>query len=571
MHGNPPVENVPTNTSPHRHLAWLTLRRLCFRTRRGLNRLRSPRRLVASLLAITFVGAYLANGLLVMATRKTAEPESLRLWLSGGMVLYLIYHAIRCVWTTKQVDMEYTESEKLWIGGAPIKRSSFAAYKVNTVLISAALKTFFLVIALAPDSQSATLLATGIFVALMLLETTRMVWQRIIGGLSPRHRVAARYAMSAVGIAALIQFFGHLVSITPSGSEPGVYVMNSFRAIGNIASCDMVQWLALPWRPAALLATTQALTAHTFVQFFAAVSLVPAAIVGLVRADAWASRAVLQREQQRYARGEFQSAKTASPESLANWAVGTPASWLERLCPKFIHDSIALLWRQGLSVRRYRGTILFSFLVPTALCLSPLLTGRVGNQWAFVVAGIALCTMLLAPPALRLDFRRDLKRMLLLRSLPLRPIDAVLGQLTLPVLITIVFQWFTLLVAALVVGPGWAQVLVWGGMLSALAVFTFATENALFLAYPHHENAQGFGMVVRANVMFLGKGTLIAAAVGALLLWVRVCQSLFADWLATPMYVLGSVAGTWLLAAVALAITAWCWRRFDISGDMPPE
>lgn len=205
------------------------------------------------------------------------------------------------------------------------------------------------------------------------------------------------------------------------------------------------------------------------------------------------------------------------------------------------------------------------------LCLSPMLTGRVGNQWAFVVAGIALCTMLLAPPALRLDFRRDLKRMLLLRSLPLRPIHAVLGQLTFPVLITIAFQWVTLTIAAIVLGPGWSQILGWGGMLAALAVFTFAMENALFLAYPHHENAQGLGMVVRANVMFLGKATLIAAAVGALLVWVQVCKTVFGDPISTSVYVLGSVTGTWLMAAAALLVTAWCWSRFDISSDLPPE
>ena len=161
--------------------------------------------------------------------------------------------------------------------------------------------------------------------------------------------------------------------------------------------------------------------------------------------------------------------------------------------------------------------------------------------------------------------------MLLLRSLPLRPLHAVLGQLTLPILITVVFQWTTLGIAALAVSPGWPQLIGWGGMLSALAVFTFATENALFLAYPHHENAQGFSMVVRANVMFLGKATLIAAAVGALLLWVTICKSIFSDPLTVPAYVLGAVTGTWIFAVSAILVTAWCWNRFDISADLPPE
>ncbi len=138
-------------------------------------------------------------------------------------------------------------------------------------------------------------------------------------------------------------------------------------------------------------------------------------------------------------------------------------------------------------------------------------------------------------------------------------------------MITVGFQWTTLGIAAAVAGPGWPQIIGWGGMLSALAVFTFATENALFLAYPHHENAQGFGMVVRANVMFLGKATLIAAAVGALLVWVSICKSIFSDPLSVPVYVFGAVAATWLLAVSAILVTAWCWNRFDISADLPPE
>ena len=478
---------------------------------------------------------------------------------------------VRCVWTEKQADLEYTDAESLWLGGAPLKRSTVAAYKVNTVLFSASLKTFFLAIALAPDVRHAALLAIGVFAALVLLEIVRMIWQRAVTGLSRRHRVGARIALSAIAAAAVLQFFGQLASITPPGSQPGVYVLNSFRAIGLVASCDAVQWLALPWRPAAMLATTEWITSHTAVQMLASVFLVPAGIFTLVRIDGWAENAKLDREKTRLAGGDFHGSSQAAEQLAERFSEDPLADRIERLLPDRLHDSVALLWRQALSIRRYAGTILFSFLVPTMLCLSPLLTGRMGNQWAFVVAGIAMCTMLLAPPALRLDFRRDLKRMVLLRALPLRPIHAVLGQLTLPVLITIGFQWTTLAIAAVIVQPAWSQIIGWGGMLSALAVFTFATENALFLAYPHHENAQGFGMVVRANVMFLGKATLIAAAVGALLLWLSVCQSLFGKSASVPVYVLGAISGTWVLAGCSLAVTAWCWRRFDIASDLPPE
>lgn len=557
--------------TPHRHLIWLTAHRGLFRFRRTVDRMRSPRRIVASIIAIIFLCVYVLNGVVILASRRTADPESLRLWLSGGMVMYLIYHSVRCVWTDRQVDLEYTAAEELWIGGAPLKRSTVATYKVNNILFSALLKTFFLVVALAPDVPHAALLAIGVFAALVLLETVRMIWQRIVGGLSGRHLSRLRLAMTMIATAVVIQFFAQLASMTAAGSPPGAYVLNSFRAIGEIASCKMIQYLAIPWRSAALLATTDQITSHTAVQLLASIALVPSAILALVRIDAWAAAACLSRERAYLAAGNYLRASAGHQKSQLGLAEDPLAAQLERWLPRWLQRSLALVWRQALSVRRYSGTIVFSFLLPTLLCLSPLMTGHDANQWAFVVGGIAMCTMLLAPPALRLDFRRDLKRMLLLRSLPLRPLDAVIGQLMLPTLITIAFQWTTLTIAALVLSPGWSQLLGWGGMLSALAVFTFAAENALFLAYPHHENAQGIGMVVRANVMFLGKATLIAAAVGALLVWVTVCQTMFSESLSVPMYVLGSVGGTWLIAAAAVATTAWCWRRFDISADLPPE
>ncbi|MEO1524149.1 MAG: hypothetical protein AAFX06_01875 [Planctomycetota bacterium] len=554
----------------HQQLLWLTYRRASFRVGRALNRMKSPRRILASTIAVLFFSLYVLNGFFILASRRAADPRSLGLWLSGGMVLYLIYHCVRCVWTRKQADMEFTEAEQLWLGGAPLHRSTVAGYKVNSVLFSALLKTFFLVVVLAPDTTRIGMLAIGIFAALVLLEIIRMVWQRFVSGLGERSRQLARVSLTAVAIAAFIQFATHLVSITPAGSEPGIYLLNSFPALGQLASCDCIQWLATPWRAAALLATTTQITSHSGVQLAASILLVPTAIIALVRVDAWAKSARLSRERQRYADGDYRAASTSDGLKI-EFTRDALADRIESLIPFGLRDSAAMIWRQALSVHRYLGTILFSFLVPTVLCLSPLLTGRIGNQWAFVIGGIVLCTMLLAPPALRIDFRRDLKRMLLLRSLPLRPVEAVLGQLTLPIIITIAFQWVTLAIAGAVVMPGWSQIIVWGGMLSALAVFTFATENALFLAYPHHENAQGFAMVVRANVMFLGKATLMAVSMFVLAIWVGFCKTAFAGPFETPAYVLGAVSMTWLLALGALFGTAWCWQRFDVAADLPPE
>ena len=568
-----PTENCGgfSGRAVHRHLAALTAARAKFRAIRTWKRIRSPRRIVATLFACLFFLAYVGNAWLIMSSRAAADPAQLRLWLSGGMVLYLIYHAVRCVWTRRQEELEFSAAEQLWLGGAPIPRSTLAVYFIYNVFVSAVLKTGLLVVVLVQDVPYVSLLALGVFVSMVLLETVRLVWQRWTAGLTDRHRLQMRVAVTAIAIAAVIQAIVHLVAMTPPDSSPGHYLLNSFRAIGALASCDVIQWLALPWWASSALAVTVDLTWATIGCLVVTCLSIPAAVGGMVSADAWSWQSQLRQEKRRLASGAYsQPNNDFSLESFAR-----DASWWMQFAhsalPERTHGTLALIWRQSMSIRRYAGTIFFSFTVPTVLCLSPLLTGGIKNQWSYVVGGIAMSTLLLAPPALRIDFRRDLKRILLLRSLPLNPIGMVCGQLALPILITLLFQWTTILIAAMVTSPGWDQVIVWTGLLSALAVGTFAAENALFLTYPHHERAQGIGMVIRAKVVFLAKVLVIVLGIAALLVWLSVCRQFLPSTFATPSYVAGAVLFAWGLAIAVLLLTAWCWKRFDVAHDVPPE
>jgi hypothetical protein len=161
--------------------------------------------------------------------------------------------------------------------------------------------------------------------------------------------------------------------------------------------------------------------------------------------------------------------------------------------------------------------------------------------------------------------------MLLLRSLPINPASMVLGQLALPVGITWIYQCLTVVIAAAVTQPGWSQLWLWIGMLWALAVFTFAAENALFLAYPHHERSEGIAMMIRAKLTFLGKATVIAMALGLLVIWSVCCRTYLPHSLANPTFVTGAIAATWGLAGAAIVAATSCWRRFDLACDTPPE
>jgi hypothetical protein len=537
-----------------------------------LSRLRSPRRLIATTLAVVFFALFLLNGIVILSAREPADPARLQLWLSGGMVIYALYHFVRCVWSTRIVDLELTSAEQLWLGGAPVQRSSLAVYHIGNIVVTSLLKTLLLAVVLALDVNHLELLILGVFASLVLLETTRLLIQRWSTGLSVRRRRQMRMVATSIAVCVALRVLSGVILATPWGAPTWLYFLNTFQALGQTAASDVIQWLAIPWLAPAKLAVSEHYTFTTLCCAVASVSLLPVFIVLLVRTDAWANQMRLRREQRRLAEGRFDRTSGGDADRVAT--LGTKslvASMLERYVPRMADGVIALIDRQAVSVRKYWGTIVISFSAPTVLCLAPLLTGRVTEQWRFVVGGIALCTMLLAPPALRLDFRRDLRRMLLLRSLPLRPLPMVVGQLALPVMITLAFQWLTIAIAAAVTLPGWSQVIMWTGMLGALAVATFAAENALFLAYPHHERAEGIVMMIRAKLTFLGKGTVIAIAVVALAIWVTLCQRLLPESISMPITVCGALLATWTLALAAVAGAAWCWKRFDLAYDVPPE
>lgn len=555
----------------HRHLAELSLRRARFRFERMLERLRSPRRIVASLLAAALMLLYLANGVFILSARAPADPEKLRLWLSGGMVVYAIYHALRCAWSRSIADVQWSAAESLYLGGAPVRRSSLAIYHIGSLAIAAALKTLLLAVVLAVDVHHWELLCLGIFSSLLLLEIVRLMIARWSASIDDRGRLFFRVGVTAVAAAMGIQVVARIFAVTPSGSATSSYVIAAFGSLGELAASDTVQWLSLPWIPSAQLTVTGGYQWMTVLQALAAVLVLPLAITMLVRLDARTLRSQARRERQRLDAGDYRTRDDEANGHVGRETHDSIGFPFANLLPAGASAFSAIASRQWISIRRYIGTIGFSFAVPTVLCLSPLATGRIDDQWFFVIGGIALCTVLLAPPALRLDFRRDLKRMALLRSMPVRPLSMVLGQIAIPILITCLFQWFTIGVAAAVTRPGLNAVVMWIGMLNALAIFTFAIENALFLAYPHHERAEGIAMMLRAKLTFLGKAGVLLAAMALLLVWAKFCTAVLPAPFAQLALVAGGVSGAWTFAAIAIAMTTWCWRRFDLSLDLPPE
>jgi hypothetical protein len=562
----------------HQTLLQLAMDRGCFRIRRTVQRMLSPKRLIPTAIVIVYAMLYLFYGLAILMSRPPASPERIQLWLSGGMVLYAIYHAVKSAWSSDDRPLSQAPAETLWLGGAPIRRSSIVVHQITDLAMASLLKTVLLCTVLAVDVQSTLRLGLGVFAALLLLEITRLIIARFVSSLNPHKRSLVRWAVTLLAAAIVAQIIARVAAAVPTGSSTPTYIVETFRAVGKTASSGAVQWLAMPWSFASNVAVSSAWDAPAMVQWMIAIAVLPVAIKTYLSVDRYGTACQHRDETdalQRYRTlqsdaGPLHSPATPDSENLQRslhvpWyhpaAWPRPLGWIDG-------DAASIAMRTTNSVIRYRGTIFFSLLLPTLLCLSPIVTGQVFDPWFFVVGGIAMCTSLIAPAALKIDFRRDLRRIVLLRSLPVSPRSMVIGQLWFPVLLTCLFQWAVIAPAAMFLKPGLLPVCLWTGMLAALAAFTFATENALFLAYPHRQNNQGIGMVMRTNLTFLGKSSLLIVAVLVLAVWATFCRQYLSGWMGDLAMFAGAQVACWGLTFAAVTAATWCWKRFDISSEL---
>ncbi|MCC9654975.1 hypothetical protein [Rhodopirellula halodulae] len=579
-------------------LKFLARTQVRFRITRFWNRLFSPRQAIASVLSVTFVGLYLLAGITLLSRREANDPEQLRLWLSGGMILYALYHAVKQLWSQTNTDMDLvtlTEPDRLWLGGGPIARRTLVLREATSAIPSSMAKTVLLGVVLWRDAVSLVSLLLGVCLALVALELLRRLISHLIAALSPNVRRYARATSLLVGLAILMQLGIQTWQSTPPGSDPLQYVLSGMSEIGHYAGSTAIQSMAFALLPAASLASGEAITSDLAIpgihQLIAtipvwlvqgllaifAVAVIAGLAECLVWADRWSSDRQLAYEQRRLK--VLQQRRTSDDafrdgmrhKAMSPTRIQRFGDWLARLLPDSYQGMSGLVVRQLQCVRRYAANVVVSFAIPMALSLSPLLTDQSTKQWVFVIGGIALSSLLLAPPALQIDFRRDLKRMFLVRSLPLGDVAMCVGMLSVPVAITILFQWTTLGLGTLIASPpGW-QTLWLFLALPSLAVATFAIENALFLAFPHHVHAQGIAMVIRAKVTFLWKGMMLAIAPMALVTFAMLCERVLPPKMVGPVAFTGSLTAVWGVAGLAGWTLVRCWRRFDPLLDTPPE
>jgi hypothetical protein len=170
---------------------------------------------------------------------------------------------------------------------------------------------------------------------------------------------------------------------------------------------------------------------------------------------------------------------------------------------------------------------------------------------------------------LTFDFRIDVDRMPLLKSLPISSLALAVGQ-TLPVAVfTTVIQWIGMLVMLAVLDVPIRSVALLLLVLPAANWAAISVENAIFLLFPYRTVPEdpgdvGFAgrvlAVMMAKLCVLGLLATMAGGLG------------WAAFFLTDSRVAAATVAAGVLAgacALVLWVVAWAFQRFDVAADVP--
>ncbi|MCA9190068.1 MAG: hypothetical protein R3E01_24970 [Pirellulaceae bacterium] len=531
----------------------------------------TPRKLILSTLAILMAAIWLGNATLSVFYRESAKPETLSCLIPLSLLAYAVWHVLRLAYNRPEEGLEWTPAELEVLHGAPLTRRDLILYRLTMVAMAGIFKAGCFALLMLPDFPNLLLSFAGAFLALMSMDVYRMTLEVYVCGLTRRtyHRLRAGALIAMCLVAASVWTSSGIVAEDASSSPVGV--------VGNIVAAaapwQQHTWIGRtldsPFRVFYMLMSAPDLSATTWVAFAISVII----LVDLVQVLLIVDRRTGQKVQRRQ-RGDYDRLRASLPTRAdghgpnegptVTRAIRLPrVPWFAGIGP--------IVWRQLLGAWHYSGSLLVALAVPTVLACGPLILVQDRIKMAInVVGALAFYSFLLLPTALKFDFRRDIDRMAVLKSLPIRPLAVVLGQLSTPVLIASVYQAAVLAVTGIVrpVSP----VLLISAMLLMLPLnhLIFALDNLIFLLFPYRVNQEGIEIFLRSTLTFTAKGMLFGFATALLFGWAMITPVFAAHWIdARLLFVIGvwcillsfAVGCTWLLTRT--------FTRFDPSQDVP--
>lgn len=544
------------------------------RIRKIVNSFRSPRRQFVSILAIVFAVIWLGQAIAGILFRESANPERLATWIPLGFFAYTAWHLIKTISSKPVEPFEWTPAELELLCGAPLKRRHLIVYRFASILSSAILKSLCFTLLMLPDLNILVSGFYGMLIGLILVDLIRLLIEQVCRLFTKRGLKLLR----GVVYASLVLWIGSTfwICFTASSAQSNLASPAALLFAKSLGQ-ELVEhltvhgaFLLLPFQSSVGLILATDLDLQLLAHFLIGTGLVAILLSTLIALDDLVLKMTRQREF-RVIIGRKKPSDVCSHSKL----IDSKSEARPIRVPFRIRGVGSIAWRQLLGAWHYRTTLAVSLGVPTLLCCLPLLASHEPLPMLLnVVAGIVFYSFLLLPSALMLDFRRDVHRLDVLKSLPINPMAVTLGQLAAPIALCMAFQWIVLIIASVNGSVSLWQASIAATLLIPINVLIFAVENVLFMIAPYRRNQEGVAVFLRTILTFTAKGMLFAIGLAITVAWAFVCRQMGANYI-HGQFIAGLMfgAGIWFLTSLAAAsMTVWLarmYREFDPSLDAP--
>ncbi len=530
-------------------------------------RLFAPRQWFVTILALGLACVWLSQIVVSVFLRQPADPVMLAERIALGMMGFTLWQVAKVIFRKPVEPFEWTPCEMQMLKSAPIDRRELVGYRLLTTGYSVLLKAACFVLVMIPDLHYLLVGFVGCVLGLAFCEFAKTVIEVVLFGIGNRGRLVFRI-LSGIGIASVLVICTAKAACHPDATKklasPAAweFLLAIAYAGGELTRSGIGAVIAAPFRFFSAVILTKSLDISLGINLLTAFVMSAGSLWAALNADQWmvSNRRRLEQKDLRRARlfssGATKSSKTGRRKVPVPSRLGGVGS---------------IAWRQFLGAWHYRSSIFFSFLLPVILCCVPLFAHqRHGGSALFLVASVAFYSYLLLPAALMLDFRRDVDRLSVLKSLPISSTNIVLGQLVVPVTMCSFFQAIVFAISAIagVASAGWLLTC-WLAFIP-MNVLIMSFENLIFMLHPYRRNKEGVDVFLRTILTFTGKGLTWGAGAALVFLWALGCK-----YLAENVIVFSGVSpalvGTTLLLggctllvmSVSTAIIACLVRLFD--------
>ncbi len=519
--------------------------RIRARLRRWMRGWKTPRGIILTLLGLFFFGAWLAGVLVQGFWQECANPALVQTNLSLGLLAMCL---LNLVFSGEGKAIVFSPPELDFLFPGPFRRRDLLIYKLAGTIGTAALMGLIFATAFLRYVHWWAAGFVGIFAAyLFILLFDMMLGMAVqwIGALA-YNRTRKLLALAAVILIA--------VALVPAVRQAQAEGLDGF--VGGLRSSPVGQAVLAPFDVFSRAITAQRLWPELPLWGGIALGIDLVLIALLLRLDASYEEASYTASQKRYEKLQLARTGGGSVKMTARWRLPRFPRWA---------GAGPVARRQALHLLRSSPRLLLVLALMSIGFWPMLLFNEEGRSLAPMGLGVLAWVNVMLVMAFPFGLRGDLDHVDWFKTLPLRPMAVVVGEM-LPV---------TFFIAA-INGIALAGLFIADeanrGLVAAAAALdlpvvavTVATESLLFLAFPYRQTPGDPQQMTRMMLLMFFR-MLALLVVGGIAAGVGLLGYLVAGWAGA---VAAAGATLLVLSAILLWLAAVLFERFDVSVDMP--